>query len=446
MVNPGSGAVGDRRKPVYWNPEIETLDRERLSALQLERLGRLLERLGRDVPYYREHLTGVSAADIASLDDLERLPFTTKQTLRDHYPFGLLAVARERIVRVHASSGTTGKPSVVAYTRADMNLWAEVMARSLTSGGVTSNDLLHNAYGYGLFTGGLGFGLGAETLGAATVPVSGGNTPRQLMLLEDLGATVLCSTPSYALVLAEAAEQAKIDVRSRFRLRVGFFGAEPWSEAIRAELEARLGLEAFDVYGLSEIIGPGVGVECVEHRGLHIAEDHFLPEIIDPETGKTLPPGAEGELVLTTLTKEGLPLLRYRTSDRVRLIREPCACGRTLARIGKVQGRTDDMLIVRGVNVFPSQIEAALLGVEGLSSQYVILVDRKKDHLDELEIWVEPTMEVARNGDFLLSRLQEQAQIRVDSMLGIHARVRVVKHRELERSQGKAVRVIDRRE
>lgn len=429
---------------MYWNQEIETLDRERLSALQLERLGSLVERLAREVPHYREVLKGVSASDLVSLDDLERLPFTTKQTLRDHYPFGLLAVPLERVVRVHASSGTTGKPSVVAYTRADMNLWAEVMARSLTAGGVTSNDRVHNAYGYGLFTGGLGFGLGAETVGAATVPVSGGNTRRQLMLLEDLGATVLCSTPSYALVLAETAEQEKINP-SRFRLRVGFFGAEPWTEAVRGELEARLGLEAFDTYGLSEIIGPGVAVECGEHRGLHVAEDHFLPEVIDPDSGKSLPPGAEGELVLTTMTKEGLPLLRYRTRDRVRLIRERCACGRTLARIGRVQGRTDDMMIVRGVNVFPSQIEAALLGVAGLSSQYVVVVDRKKDHLDELEIWVEPTMEVANQGDFTLSRLQEQAQIRVHSMLGIHARVRVVKHRELERSQGKAVRVIDRR-
>jgi phenylacetate-CoA ligase len=424
----------------------ETLDRERLAALQLERLVRLLGRLAGDVPYYRERLKGVSPSDLVRLEDVETLPFTTKQTLRDHYPFGLLAVPLERVVRVHASSGTTGKPTVVAYTRSDMELWAEVMARTLAAGGVTSKDLVHNAYGYGLFTGGLGFGLGAETLGAATVPVSGGNTPRQLMLLEDLGATVLCSTPSYALVLAETAEQEKIDVRSRLRLRVGFFGAEPWTEAVRAELEARLGLEAFDVYGLSEVIGPGVAVECGEHRGLHIAEDHFLPEVIDPESGQSLPPGAEGELVLTTLTKEGLPLLRYRTRDRVRLNQERCGCGRTLARISKVQGRTDDMLIVRGVNVFPSQIEAALLDVPGLSSQYVILVDRKKDRLDELEIWVEPTAEMAKGGDFPLTRLQEQAQARVDSMLGIHARVRVVKHRELERSQGKAARVIDRRE
>lgn len=431
---------------MVWNEANECLDRERLTALQLERLAGLVGRLSRDVPHYREVLKEVSPSEIVSLQDLERLPFTTKQTLRDHYPFGLLAVPLERIVRVHASSGTTGKPTVVAYTRADMDLWAEVMARTLAAGGVTSNDLVHNAFGYGLFTGGLGFGLGAETIGAATVPVSGGNTARQLMLLEDFGATVLCSTPSYALVLAETAEQERIDLRSRFRLRVGFFGAEPWTEAVRSELEARLGLEAFDVYGLSEVIGPGVGVECREHRGLHVAEDHFLPEVIDPQSGKSLPAGAAGELVLTTLSKEGMPVLRYRTRDRVRLNRERCPCGRTFARISKIQGRTDDMLIVRGVNVFPSQIEAALLGVPGLSSQYLILVDRRKDHLDELEIWVEPTAQLAQEGDFTSRRLQEQAQARVDSMLGIHARVRVVKHRELERSQGKAVRVIDRRE
>jgi phenylacetate-CoA ligase len=440
------GGSGDRRDRRFWSEATESLDRDRLRALQLERLKSLVGRLASDVPHYREALEGVSPGDLESLEDIEKLPFTTKQTLRDHYPFGLLAVPLERIVRVHGSSGTTGKPTVVAYTRADMELWGEVMARTFAAGGVTSKDVVHNAYGYGLFTGGLGFGLGAETVGAATVPVSGGNTPRQLMLLEDFGATVLCSTPSYALVLAETAEQEKIDVRKRLRLRVGFFGAEPWTEAIRSELEARLGLEAFDVYGLSEIIGPGVAVECGEHLGLHVAEDHFLPEVIDPESGATVPAGAEGELVLTTLTKEGLPLLRYRTRDRVRLNRERCPCGRTLARVSKVQGRTDDMLIVRGVNVFPSQIEAALLEVTGLSSQYLILVDRRKDKLDELEIWVEPTSELAEAGDFALGRLQEQAQARVDSMLGIHARVRVVSHREIERSEGKAVRVIDRRE
>jgi phenylacetate-CoA ligase len=426
------------------NPE--SLDRESLNRLQLARLRALVERIARDVPFYREHLKGVSPGDIDSLDALSELPFTYKKTLRENYPFGLFAVPRKDVVRIHVSSGTTGKPTVVGYTRADMALWGEVMARTLRAGGVTEDDVVHNAYGYGLFTGGLGFGLGAETVGASTVPISSGNTARQLMLLEDFGATVLCSTPSYALVLAEAAEHERIDIRSRFRLRVGFFGAEPWTEAMRVELQGRLGLEAYDIYGLSEIIGPGVAVECREHRGLHIQEDHFLPEVIDPDTGKVIASDGEGELVFTTLTKQALPFLRYRTRDRVRLTREPCACGRTTARMSKVQGRTDDMLIVRGVNVFPSQIEEALLGVPGLAPQYLILVDRGKDHMDELEVLVEPTAESEGRGEFALKELQRQAQERVESILGIRARVRVVSRREIERSQGKAARVIDRRE
>ena len=426
------------------NPE--TLDRGSLARLQLERLRSLVGRIARDVPFYREQLSGVAPDDLDSLEALSRLPFTDKKTLRDNYPFGLFAVPRKEVVRIHASSGTTGKPTVVGYTRSDMALWGEVMARTLGAGGVTEDDVVHNAYGYGLFTGGLGFGHGAETLGASTVPVSSGNTARQLMLLEDFGATVLCATPSYALVLAEAAEQEGIDVASRLRLRVGFFGAEPWTEAMRVELEGRLGLEAYDVYGLSEVIGPGVAVECREHRGLHIHEDHFLPEVIDPDSGKPIPGDGEGELVFTTLTKEALPLLRYRTRDRVRLTREPCGCGRTTARMSKVQGRTDDMLFVRGVNVFPSQIEEALLAVPGIAPQYLILVDRGKDHMDELEVLVEPTPSTERRGEFALKELQQMAQEKVESVLGIRARIRVVSGREIERSQGKAARVIDRRE
>jgi len=427
-------------------PNPETLDRESLARLQLERLRSLVGRIARDVPFYREQLSGVAPDDVDSLEALSGLPFTDKKTLRDNYPFGLFAVPRKEVVRIHASSGTTGKPTVVGYTRTDMALWGEVMARTLGAGGVTEDDVVHNAYGYGLFTGGLGFGHGAETLGASTVPVSSGNTARQLVLLEDFGATVLCATPSYALVLAEAAEQEGIDVASRLRLRVGFFGAEPWTEAMRVELEGRLGLEAYDVYGLSEVIGPGVAVECCEHRGLHIHEDHFLPEVIDPETGKPILGDGEGELVFTTLTKEALPLLRYRTRDRVRLTREPCGCGRTTARMSKVQGRTDDMLIVRGVNVFPSQIEEALLGVPGVAPQYLILVERGKDHMDELEVLVEPTPSTERRGEFALKELQQMAQEKVESILGIRARIRVVSGREIERSQGKAARVIDRRE
>ncbi|MGH9324781.1 MAG: phenylacetate--CoA ligase family protein [Vicinamibacteria bacterium] len=430
---------------MFWAEENETLDRDSLSRLQLDRLQALLARVTRDVPYYRQKLSGIAPEEVSSLAVLSELPFTTKDTLREHYPFGLLAVPLERVVRIHASSGTTGKQTVVVYTRADMALWGEVMARTLVSGGVTSDDVVHNAYGYGLFTGGLGFGLGAETVGAATVPASSGQTSRHLKLLEDFGATVLCCTPSYALVLAETAEQEGIDLRARLKLRVGFFGAEPWSQSIREEVETRLSVEAFDVYGLSEIIGPGVAVDCGEHQGLHINEDHFLPEVIDPETGAVLPTGRVGELVFTTLTKEALPLIRYRTRDRVRLTREPCACGRAFARMSKVQGRTDDMLIVRGVNVFPSQIEEALLGVPGIAPQYAILVDRGKDHLDDLEVWVEPTAESDR-GDFSLRERARLAQERVESILGIRARVRLVNRGEIERSQGKAVRVIDRRE
>ncbi|HEY7819251.1 MAG TPA: AMP-binding protein, partial [Vicinamibacteria bacterium] len=296
----------------------ERLEREVLSRLQLERLRSLVARIAQNVPFYRDALDGFDPRGIDSLDALSSLPFTDKQTLREQYPFGLFAVPRREVVRIHASSGTTGKPTVVGYTRPDLALWGEVMARTLRAGEVTEEDVVHNAYGYGLFTGGLGFGLGAETIGAATVPVSSGNTPRHLLLLEDFGATVLCSTPSYGLVLAEAAEEQGIDVRKGMKLRVGFFGAEPWTEAIRDELQTRWGLEAFDVYGLSEVIGPGVAVECGEHRGLHIQEDHFLPEVIDPKTGEPVRGDGEGELVFTTLTKEALPLLRDRTRDRVR--------------------------------------------------------------------------------------------------------------------------------
>jgi len=433
---------------MYWNEEMETMPRDRLEALQLERLQAVVERVYEKSPFYRKAFEekGVRPSDIQSLDDLSKLPFTTKQDLRDHYPFGMFIVPMDQVVRIHASSGTTGKPTVVGYTRHDMEVWGEVMARTLRAADVTTEDVVHNAYGYGLFTGGLGFGLGAETIGAATVPVSGGFTKRQLMLMEDFGATILCCTPSYALVLAETAEEEGIDFRARMKLRAGFFGAEPWTEAIRKEIEARLGLEAFDIYGLSEIIGPGVSVECHEHNGLHIFEDHFLAEIIDPVTGERLPYGSEGELVFTTLTKEGMPLIRYRTRDRVRLFLEPCACGRTFVRMSKVLGRTDDMLIIRGVNVFPSQIEEALLKVEGLAPQYVILVDRPKDQLDQLEVWVEASEELYRRGEYAVKRVQEQAVEELHEMLGLTVQVRVVEPRQIQRSEGKAVRVIDRRQ
>ncbi len=427
---------------------METMDRQERESLQVGRLQELVASVGAAVPHYRRHFdeSGIQSDSIRSLEDLEKLPFTTKQDLRRSYPFGMFAVPLERVVRLHASSGTTGKPTVVGYTERDMETWSEVMARSLAAADVTAADVVHNAYGYGLFTGGLGFGLGAETIGAATVPASGGFTKRQFMLMEDFGATILCCTPSYALVLAETAREEGIDFPGRMKLRAGFFGAEPWSEAIRRELERRLGLEAFDVYGLSEIIGPGVSVECSEHDGLHIAEDHFLPEVVDPESGAQLPEGSEGELVFTTLTKEGLPLIRYRTRDRVRLSREPCACGRTTARMSKLLGRTDDMLIIRGVNVFPSQIEQALLHIDGLAPQYQIVVDRTGDRLDDLEVWVESSEEVHRGGETAVARIRELALETVQESLGIRVKLRVVGPREIPRSQGKAVRVIDRRE
>jgi len=432
---------------MYWNPEVETMSRDQLRSVQLARVQALLARLNERSPFYRSAFwqTRFEPGDFRSLDDLPLLPFTTKVHLRDSYPFGMLAVPKSELVRVHASSGTTGKPTVVSYTRADMNLWAEVMARGMTAMGITSDDVVHNACAYGLFTGGLGIGLGAETIGATTVPVSVGFTARQLMLMEDFGATVLCCTPSYAAILAETAAEQRIDLHARMKLRVGLFGAEPWTDAMRTQVESWFGIEAFDLYGLSEVIGPGVSVECGAHDGLHIFEDHFLPEIIDPDTGAVLPCDAEGELVLTTLTKHAMPLVRYRTRDRARLLSGTCPCGRTLLRMSRVGGRTDDMLIVRGVNVFPSQIEAALLKVSGLAPQYLIVVDRDPDGIVAgLEVWVEPAEDVHGRLAFTTAQLEASALGTLHQALGINVRVRVVQPRQIERSQGKANRVIER--
>jgi len=428
-----------------WNPGAETAPREERAALQLERLREQLARASR-LPLYRTTMeeSGVSPETLRSLDDLARLPFTTKADLRDGYPFGLCPVPLADVVRIHATSGTTGKPTVSPYTRADLALWAEVMARVLAAGGVTRDDVVHNAYGHGLFTGGLGFGLGAETIGCATVPVSSGLTRRQVMLIEDFGATVLTCTPSYALVIAEEAEAQGVDPLSRFKLRVGFFGAEPWTEEIRREIEGRLGLEAFDSYGLAEIIGPGVAAECPAHDGLHIFEDHFLPEVIDPDSGRRLPWGSTGELVLTALSREALPLLRYRTRDRVRLFADPCACGRTLCRMSRVLGRTDDMLVIRGVNVFPSQIEHALLGVDGLAPQYQIAVTTRADRQDELRVAIEAR---AGAGAEAADRAALEARTRevLRSALGLAVVVEIVAPGTLPRSEGKAVRIVDER-
>ncbi|MHB1133494.1 MAG: phenylacetate--CoA ligase family protein [Chloroflexota bacterium] len=431
---------------MYWDKVHETMPRAELLQLQLRRLQAKVREVYEKVPFYREafQLRGLNPEAVRSLADLAKLPFTTKQDFRDNYPLGLAAVPRQEIVRLHASSGTTGKPTVVAYTRADIALWSDMMARALTMSGVTSQDVIHNAYGYGLFTGGLGVHYGGERMGATVIPMSGGNTKRQIMLMQDLGSTVLTCTPSYALYLAETAEEMGVDLRAS-DLRVGVFGAEPWSFRMRDEIEAKLGVLALDIYGLSEILGPGVAQECPHKQGLHIFEDHFLPEVVDPTTGEPLPDGQKGELVITTLTKEGLPVIRYRTRDITALHREPCACGRTLARMEKFTGRTDDMLIVRGVNVFPSQIEAVLLEVQGVEPHYQIIVDREHT-LDDLEIWVEVSESIFSDEIRSLEELGRKVRAEVESVLGINARVKLVEPRSIQRSEGKAKRVVDRRE
>ena len=429
----------------YIRDDVEAAAREEIESLQLERLRAGVDRISRCVPFYRDRLDAarVTADSIRSLHDLAQFPCTTKSDLRDNYPFGLLAVPMRDVIRIHASSGTTGKPTVVAYTRADIGLWSELMARSYAAAGVTADDIVHNAYGYGLFTGGLGFHYGAERLGATVVPVSGGNTKRQLMLMRDFGSTVLGCTPSYSLLMAEVAEEAGIDLKS-LPLRVGLFGAEPWSEEMREEIESRLGIVALNVYGLSEVIGPGVSVECTEKQGMHIFEDHFIPEIIDPNTNQRLPDGEIGELVLTCVTKEALPLIRYRTRDRTRLLREKCGCGRTSVRMERVIGRTDDMIIVRGVNVFPSQIETVLLQVGNVEPHYQIVVDRSTDYMDELDVLVEAPAEVYGNPAHSI-QLEKRLSFEVQSALGITCNVKLVGPREIERSEGKARRVIDKR-
>lgn len=431
---------------MYWDEAHETMPRAHLEALQLERLKAKVRHVYEKVPFYREafQVRGLTPDSVETLSDLRKLPFTTKQDFRDNYPLGLAAVPQSDIVRIHASSGTTGKPTVVAYTRNDIALWADMMARTLTMAGVTRNDVVHNAYGYGLFTGGLGIHYGVERLGAMVVPMSGGNTKRQIMLMQDLGATAICCTPSYALFLAETASEMGVDLRAS-DVRVGLFGAEPWSFRMREEIEQKLGILALDIYGLSEILGPGVAQECPHKTGLHIFEDHFLPEIIDPVTTEPLSYGQKGELVFTTITKEALPVIRYRTRDITSLHPEKCACGRTLVRMAKVTGRSDDMLIVRGVNVFPSQIEAVLLEVEGVEPHYQIIVDREQ-RLDDLEIWVEISEDVFSDEIRRLEDLERKVRAEVESVLGIMAKVKLVEPRSIQRSEGKAKRVIDRRD
>ena len=443
-----------------WNPE-ESLSRQELTKLQSERLQKVCERVYFRVPFYKKKFDekGLKPSDIKGVQDIGRLPFTKKVDLRDNYPYGLLAEPLEDIVRIHASSGTTGKPTVVAYNRNDINLWAEVMARTFTCAGTTKKDVVQNAYGYGLFTGGLGAHYGAERVGASVIPISGGNTQKQIMLLQDFGSTVICSTPSFALYIYDVACEMKINLDT-LKLRVGLFGAEPWTEEMRREIEERLRIKAIDIYGLSEIIGPGVSSECIEAQsGLHINEDHFFPEIINPETGEQLPYGREGELVITSMSREAMPLIRYRTGDMTSLNPETCACGRTLVRMRRVLGRADDMLIIRGVNVFPSQVESVLLRSEEVAPHYVIEVNRR-GRLDEVNVNVEVTpkfmeematkvlstdLKTFVQEEEELVRLKHEIQKNVKDIIGVNIEVTLKPPNTIQRSEGKARRVIDNR-
>ncbi len=424
---------------------LDYLPLERLRELQLARLRDVVGRCYERVALVRSRMEerGVAPDDLGSLADVARLPFTTKLDLRDTYPFGLFASPMSEIVRLHASSGTTGKPIVVAYTREDVAVWSEVMARTFAACGLHRGDVLQNAYGYGLFTGGLGAHYGAEALGATVIPISGGNTERQIMVLKDFGVTAICSTPSYFLHLIERAGELGVDLRD-LPLRAGVFGAEPWTESMRKRIEAATRLRAYDIYGLSEIIGPGVASECAAQNGLHVFEDRFYPEIIDPDTGEVLPEGTEGELVLTTLSKQAMPMIRYRTRDITTLTSERCCCGRTLRRMRRVGRRSDDMLIIRGVNLYPSQIEAALLEVEGTLPHYQLVLDREGG-LDRLSVEVEVTPEVFSDEVRALEALRSRLAKAIEHTVGIHVAVRLVAPHTIDRSQGKAKRVIDRR-
>jgi phenylacetate-CoA ligase len=434
---------------MIYNEEFETLPREALEALQLKRLQQVVQRVYHTVGFYRAAFdeADVKPDDIKCLADLARLPFTTKQDLRDNYPFGLFAVPMSSVVRLHASSGTTGRSTVVGYTKRDIDVWSELMARCFAAAGLNKNDIIHNAYGYGLFTGGLGAHYGAEKLGASVIPMSGGNTKRQIMILQDFGPTAICCTPSYALNLAEQGRAMGVDMRS-LKLRVGIFGAEPWSDKMRDDIEKTLNITALNIYGLSEVMGPGVAMECIEGRdGMHIFEDHFLAEVIDPETGAALPYGEKGELVFTTITKEAFPLIRFRTRDITTLNIAPCRCGRTHVRMDRVMGRSDDMLIIRGVNVFPSQIEAVLLNIEGAEPHYQLIVDRV-DTLDTLEVQVEVSQKLLDESEGEVRVLQSMERRIVKDMkdyLGISAKVKMVEPKSLQRFEGKASRVLDKR-
>ncbi len=431
---------------MIWDEEFETMPREALESLQAYRLRKTAERVYATVPFYKESFDRAKfhPSQIKSVDDLRRLPFTHKEDLRDNYPFGLFTLPLHEVVRIHASSGTTGKPTVVGYTRRDIETWSTLMARTLSCAGVQKGDVVQNAYGYGLFTGGLGFHYGSERLGATVIPISGGNTKRQIMLMEDFGSTVLTCTPSYALTIAEAMDEMQV-TKDRLKLRIGIFGAEPWSQNMRLQVENKLGIDAVDIYGLSEVIGPGVSVECIEAKnGLHIFEDHFIPEVIDPVTGDTLPYGEEGELVFTTVTKEAFPVIRYRTRDITRLNQEPCRCGRTHLRMERITGRTDDMLIIRGINLFPSQIESLLMNINGLEPHYQIVVKREGT-LDTMEVRIEVNESVFSDEIKNLEALEKKIENECKESLGVAAQIKLVEPKTLQRFEGKAQRVIDER-
>jgi len=430
---------------LYWDQKNECMSRDRIHDIQSKRLVSLVKRVYTNVPYYREkmHAKGILPEDITSIEDIDLLPFTTKQDLRETYPFGLFASPMNEIVRVHASSGTTGKQTVVGYTQKDITLWSELMARCFSMTGADKSSVIQVSYGYGLFTGGLGAHYGAERIGAATVPTSSGNTQRQINIMKDFGVTVLCCTPSYALYLAEVIEESGISL-DELKLKAGVFGAEPWTENMRSEIERRLNIKAYDIYGLSEIMGPGVSMDCEYKNGLHIWEDHFYPEIINSDTGERLPANTDGELVFTTLTKEGFPLIRYRTRDVSSLSYEKCGCGRTVARMAKPSGRTDDMLIIRGVNVFPSQIESVLLEIGETSPHYMIIIDRVGT-LDTIEIQVELTVDMLSDEVKRLEDTENKIRRGIESTLGLAAKVTLVESKTIQRSEGKAVRVIDKR-
>ena len=437
--------AADNAGGLMWEPAAESLPSPQLGELQIERLRAMLENAYANVPFYRKKLdeAGLKPGDVGCHGDVVDLPFTTKIDLRDHYPFGMFARPRDQIVRVHASSGTTGNSTTVGYTRADIDTWGDLIARTLAAGGVKPGDLLQNAYGYGLFTGGLGLHFGAERLGCTVVPISGGNTERQLKVMRDFGATALSCTPSYAMYLGDAARDRGLRPED-LPIRVGFHGAEPWTNELRLQIEAGLGIDALDIYGLSEMGGPGVAFECLCKAGMHINEDHYMAEIIDPETLRPLPEGEVGELVFTTLSREAQPLIRYRTRDLCSLTSEPCACGRTSARMSKPIGRSDDMLIIRGVNVFPSQIEEVLMSIPEIEPHYQIVVHRK-GYLDVIEVWVEVGEDIFAETMGDLERFQRRVQAQIYNVLNIQVAVKLKEPKTIQRSEGKAVRVVDRR-